>query len=237
MLGHAALGGPDAVGGLTAVHPCVRFGHALKLLLQAETRWEVSYREQQLVRTYVDVFYLVLPYFGVYLPACPCSCRRCTECPLWPSEPCCLCTSGRWQEARWVCPYSGAPGPSPRTQSSAPRRTGHVEALRRQRGEDSSSCRKNTGFFHLWEDKSILKNLKILLLLMHFVVFCEILMHLTAERNTHVHLLFFSSDLQAKLEFDWKYFLLDQEKKKKLKFTLFMAWHRLPLYQGADTYR
>lgn len=69
--------------------------------------------------------------FNTYSPVCPCLRPRCMACLLWPSKPCCLCTSGRWQEARWVCPYSGAPGLSPQTQSSEPRRTAHEEALRK----------------------------------------------------------------------------------------------------------
>lgn len=147
LLGHTALGRPHTVGGLTAVHPCVCLGHTLKLLLQTKTRWEFNWREQQLcVCTYVynctpgciEVCVLYVRWFAylrVYSPVCPSLCRCCMRYLLWPSGPCCLCTSGRWREARWVCPYRAAPGLGPQTQSWAPRRTGHEAALRRQRGE------------------------------------------------------------------------------------------------------
>lgn len=72
---------------------------------------------------------------SVYSPVYLCLCRRCMECLLWLSEPCCLCTIGRWQAAHWACLYREDPGLSQQTQSSAPRRTGHEEALRWQRGK------------------------------------------------------------------------------------------------------
>lgn len=38
LLGHTTLGCPHTVGGLTAVHPSICFGHTLKLLLQTNKR-------------------------------------------------------------------------------------------------------------------------------------------------------------------------------------------------------
>ncbi len=154
LLRHAALGRPHAVWGLTAVHPCICFGHTLKLLLQTKRRWELNYREQQLCVCICDCVTVlicscancrqVFAYFFVYSPACPCLCQCCMECLQWPSDPCCLCTSGRWQAAHWVCPYSEVPGLSPQTRSSAPHRTGHEEALRRQRGNTAQVTETST---------------------------------------------------------------------------------------------
>lgn len=35
----------------------------------------------------------------LHSPVCPCVCPRCRKCLSRRSGPCCLCTSGRWQEA------------------------------------------------------------------------------------------------------------------------------------------
>lgn len=77
----------------------------------------------------------VFSWISAHSPACPCLCPCWTESLPWTSEPCCLCTSGRWQEGRSACPYRGAPGLSPQTQSWARHRTGHEEALRKQRAQ------------------------------------------------------------------------------------------------------
>lgn len=77
----------------------------------------------------------VFRWISAHSPACPCLCPCWTESLPWTSEPCCLCTSGRWQEVRSACPYRGAPGLSPQTQSWARHRTGHEEALREQRAQ------------------------------------------------------------------------------------------------------
>lgn len=90
------------------------------------------------------------PRVRVDSPVCLCVRRCCMECLLWPSGPCCLCTSGRKPGGCWACLYTEGPEQSPRTRNQAPHRSGHEGALRREVWASEQMKKTPCVFLHLF---------------------------------------------------------------------------------------